>query len=122
MRRPSTVTVPFSGATRPTKLRISVVLPAPLGPRRPYTSPRRTRKLTPSRAVCLPNRLTTPSTSTAYVSVATNRGLRSHAAQPDMGELEDDVFAGGNVDRCPAHHRRGGPDQHYPPPAPPHPP
>ena len=39
--RPATVTVPSSAAIRPATIEIVVVLPAPLGPSRPYVSPRR---------------------------------------------------------------------------------
>src|SRR4249920_3630882 len=46
-------------------MRMSVVLPAPFGPRRPKTMPSGTSRSTPARAVVDPNRLTTPRTPTA---------------------------------------------------------
>src|SRR4051812_3371943 len=48
--RPSTVDVPDVGCTRPRHMRRVVVLPAPFGPRKPYTSPLRTLMLTESTA------------------------------------------------------------------------
>ena len=47
---PSTVAAPAVGRTRPSSIRSVVVLPAPFGPRKPYTSPRRTVRLTASTA------------------------------------------------------------------------
>src|SRR4029077_849325 len=46
-----------AGPTRRRSIRLSVVLPAPLGPSRPNNSPRRTSKLTWSTAVKSPKRL-----------------------------------------------------------------
>src|SRR2546425_5233446 len=69
--------------------------------------------LTPSSAGCLPNRLATPSTSTAYVSVITRRPLRSHTAQPEMGELQHDLFTRGNVDHALAHDGRRHQVKHH---------
>src|SRR5215475_11834149 len=43
-------TVPESGRRNPRSTDRSVVFPAPLGPMRPTVSPRRTSRLTPSRA------------------------------------------------------------------------
>src|SRR3954471_19124907 len=48
--RPSTVDVPDVGCTRPRHMRRVVVLPAPFGPRNPYTSPLWTVMLTESTA------------------------------------------------------------------------
>src|SRR3979411_3434250 len=70
------------------------------------------RRLTPSSASCVPKRLTTPSTSTENVSVATRR-LRAHAAQPDVGELERDLVACRNVDGCQADDRTGEQMEHH---------
>ena len=55
---PSKVMVPLSGTVMRLMMRMSVVLPAPLGPSRPKTRPRGTLMLTPSSAVCVPKRLT----------------------------------------------------------------
>jgi hypothetical protein len=55
--------VPEVGAMNPASMRIVVDLPAPLGPRKPTTSPCITWKLTPSTAVKLPKRFVSPSIS-----------------------------------------------------------
>src|SRR5581483_2480262 len=59
---PKTATRPASGITRPTMLRIRVLLPAPLGPSSPRHSPPRTARLTPFTAVVWPKRFTSDST------------------------------------------------------------
>src|SRR2546427_543616 len=86
IRRPSTVTVPASGATSPTIARMSVVLPAPFGPSRPYISPVLTRSVTPSSACMSPNFFWTSSTSTATASAIRSLLIRSHRAQPVFGQ------------------------------------
>src|SRR5215470_7406265 len=48
------VAVPLSGAARPSSIRSVVVLPAPLGPRKPVTRPGPTSKLKPSTATTVP--------------------------------------------------------------------
>src|SRR5262245_3435284 len=48
------VAVPLVGAVRPSSIRSVVVLPAPLGPRKPVTRPGPTSKLNPSTAVTGP--------------------------------------------------------------------
>src|SRR5437762_1245778 len=50
--RPSTVAVPASGVSSVTRIRNSVVLPAPSGPMKPKSSPGRTSNETPSSATC----------------------------------------------------------------------
>src|SRR5215470_5771998 len=57
------MTVPLLGARNPAIMRIVVVLPAPLGPRKPSTPPRWTAKLTLSTAVIGPKCLLRPLTS-----------------------------------------------------------
>ena len=52
---PATSAVPAVGATRVLNVRTVVVLPAPLGPRNPKTSPRRTLNETSSNATREPN-------------------------------------------------------------------
>ena len=52
--------VPSVGIMKPASMRIVVDLPAPLGPRKPSTSPRATRNDTWSTAVKPPNRLVRP--------------------------------------------------------------
>src|SRR4051794_3246442 len=67
--RPKTSTRPASGLSSVVKTRTSVVLPAPLGPRRPNTVPSSIPTDTPARATVTPKRLTTPSARTAGASV-----------------------------------------------------
>src|SRR5713226_8569829 len=62
---PATTAVPEVGLIRPTSMRRVVVFPAPLGPRKPYTSPRRTLMSTESTArTPPPYRLVRPWVST----------------------------------------------------------
>src|SRR5207247_889908 len=56
---------PAARARSVARMRISVVLPAPVGPRRPKTMPSGISRSTPARAVVDPNRLTTPAIRTA---------------------------------------------------------
>ncbi len=65
MSKPATRPVPEVGASRPVSILIVVVLPAPLGPRKPKISPSGTWKLTWSTAVKSPNRRVSSLTSTA---------------------------------------------------------
>src|SRR4051812_24767528 len=64
---PKIATEPALGATRPTTHRISVVLPAPFGPRRPRISPSATSSETPARATRSPNDFTRDSTRSGSV-------------------------------------------------------
>src|SRR5439155_2062734 len=57
---PSNVISPASGRWTPLTQLSSVVLPAPLGPITPSTSPSATSNVTPSSAATPPNRLVTP--------------------------------------------------------------
>src|SRR5207245_10816321 len=57
------VTFPLVGLSRPAIMRMVVVLPAPLGPRKPWISPGSTERLTPSTAVRGPYVLTCDSTA-----------------------------------------------------------
>src|SRR5947207_12706147 len=54
---------PEVGLSRPAIILSVVVLPAPLGPRKPWISPGATSRLTPSTAVNEPYVLTSPSTA-----------------------------------------------------------
>src|SRR5215471_3388380 len=60
---PKTRTEPFCAASRPRMCLISVVLPAPLAPTRPYTTPRGTVSVTSFKAILAPNRRVTPVTA-----------------------------------------------------------
>src|SRR5687768_14771161 len=74
-----TITRPAVGRRKPVIIRMVVVLPAPLGPRRPSTSPGWASKLTSSTATVAPKRLVTPSTST-LVPLMTGLGRPSSGA------------------------------------------
>jgi hypothetical protein len=63
-RRPNSSIVPSSARTSPSNIRISVVLPAPLGPSKPLTSPSSSTKSTPSTAQVVSKRLVKPLTVT----------------------------------------------------------
>src|SRR3989338_323150 len=61
------VTEPLSGRTSPTKLLISVVLPAPLGPKSPKNSPSRSVRSIPARASTSPKLFFSPDISIAFI-------------------------------------------------------
>jgi len=61
--RPSTVTVPDDGASRPRISRMVVDLPAPFGPRKPVTMPGRTENVRSWTATFSPYFLVNPSAS-----------------------------------------------------------
>src|SRR5512132_4730069 len=63
---PSTSARPPSGRRMVVRMRIAVVLPAPLGPSNPNTVPAGTEKSIPPSAVREPNRLVRCSTRTAW--------------------------------------------------------
>src|SRR5262245_496165 len=77
-------------------IRMRVVLPAPLGPRRPKISPGWTTKEMPSEASLSPYRLTTFSTSRAGIV----RGLLLHLAE-GLHELSDEAVLLGLAGREP---------------------
>ena len=68
--RRARATDPASGSSSPAIIEMVVVLPAPLGPSRPYVSPGRDLERHPSTAVCSPNRRTRSLTSRTGVSTA----------------------------------------------------
>ena len=59
---PATCASPFVGARKQVKIRMVVVFPAPLGPRKPSTSPRLTSKEIPFKARNIPYSFTRLST------------------------------------------------------------
>src|SRR3990172_6364705 len=65
--KPLTRAVPPEGRSRVHSMLMVVVLPAPLGPRKPKISSSCTWKLTPSTATKSPKRRTRPSTSMAFM-------------------------------------------------------
>src|SRR5579859_275016 len=66
--RPNSRASPLVGRTRPSRILIVVVLPAPLGPRKPKTSPGWTVRSSPCKAILRPYSLRRPTVSTAGVS------------------------------------------------------
>ena len=62
---------------KPANIRIVVDLPAPLGPRKPSTSPRDTLNEMSSTAVKAPKRLVSPA-----ISIRSRLALSGHAAPP----------------------------------------
>src|SRR5699024_4238492 len=74
-------TDPASARCTPSSTRIVVDLPAPLGPKNPCTSPRRTRKSRPSSALVCPNALCKP-----WASIARSPSIRpsSHPAAAQL--------------------------------------
>src|SRR5215472_639660 len=80
------VAVPLVGAVRPSSIRRVVVLPAPLGPRKPVTRPGPTSKLKPSTAVTLPYRLVRWSTLIMW-TVLSGSGGGARGSVPDQGRL-----------------------------------
>src|SRR5436189_3611025 len=77
---------PLSGLVIPTIIRIVVVFPAPLGPRKPNTLPGRTSNDSPSTAVKSPNRFVTPSTRNVAAPSLINRSQIS-TSRVENGEL-----------------------------------
>ena len=75
--------MPLSGRIRPNSIRSSVVLPAPLGPSSPRTSPARSTRSTPSTAVVAPKRLTSPVARTA----CTRRNIASGRCERRRGRV-----------------------------------
>src|SRR5574341_1079840 len=69
-RSPATCAVPEVGRSSPHSTRMVVVLPEPLGPRKPKISPRGTDRLTRSTAVKEPKRTLSSRASTAIPSCA----------------------------------------------------
>src|SRR5271167_35656 len=69
MSKPPTIARPDVGRSNPVRILIVVVLPAPLGPKKPNISPGATAKLMPSTAVASPKRLVRRSTTTSGGSI-----------------------------------------------------
>src|SRR5215210_5123164 len=89
---------PLSGLERPTSIRIVVVLPAPLGPRKPVTVPGSQRNVTSETTVRPPSCLVSPlvwimpADSRPAGFAATVRGLRS----PSPSAVADNDFGRGS--------------------------
>src|SRR4030081_3908153 len=75
MGLPSNQPSPDEGAMRPSSSFTDVVLPAPLGPRNPKTSPRGTVMDRPASATVLPNRFDSSTVWIAGVPAATPSGV-----------------------------------------------
>src|SRR5262249_43538581 len=79
--------------SRPHSIRIVVDLPAPLLPRKPKISPRRTSKVSASTATKSPNRrvrprttIAAPSTPAAPAALLSNGALQPGFGEPNVGE------------------------------------
>src|SRR5215213_9892302 len=105
---PSTETLPLVRVRYPSRISTVVVLPAPLGPRRPNTSPRRTVKEIPRTAATSPYSLRRSSTSIAASwgiapIMATFRLPTMRCACIDIGSNTTRLLvadcAGGRLDR-----------------------
>ncbi len=100
MSSPSTRASPDVERSRPSSIRIVVVFPDPLGPRKPNTEPRGTARSMPSTAVCAPKRLVSPTVCTA----------RPSSDEPAVSAVVTDSAAGlGGLDETVGRH---GADEH----------
>src|SRR5881275_2365764 len=107
--RPSSQPCPDVGFRRPSSSLTAVVLPAPLGPRKPNTSPRGTVMVRPASATVRPKRLDSSTVLTAgvpaaalggaaaLVSSATSTSLRLNAS--GLLQVIRDVDRVGLLDR-----------------------
>src|SRR2546421_8015207 len=75
MSIPATRALPLLGRSRPTSILMVVVLPAPLGPRKPNSSPAPTSRSRSSTAVRLPYRLVRSLVASTRSSVEAPRDL-----------------------------------------------
>src|SRR3954451_12122859 len=86
------------GETAPT-IRMVVLLPAPLGPRKPKDSPGAMSTSIPSTAVYVPNRFTRPrartSDSTMPPMLSPASGAGSSRLRGEVGEEQSDLAGGG---------------------------
>src|SRR3712207_2824698 len=86
---PTTSARPSSARSSVVRIRTTVVLPAPLGPRSPRTEPSSTVRSTPPRAVVAPKRLTSPSTTIASLMTGT-LDARTDSSDRFSGSPRDD--------------------------------
>src|SRR5437764_12410942 len=104
MSVPSSTIEPLASGTKPEMAFNNVVLPAPLGPMIPTTSPGATRTSTASTATTPPNRTDTPWTSTtsaidrARNAKAAQRAQQPHDAVRAPRHHEDDPEADAQLD------------------------
>src|SRR4051812_9279651 len=89
---PPTIALPDVGSSKPHNIRMVVDLPAPLLPRKPKISPRRTSKLTWSTATNWPNRRVSSRTAIAasadngFGASAANRPLQACFGEANAGQ------------------------------------
>src|SRR5262250_2224870 len=88
MSRPSTVAWPPLSGSKPVSILITVVLPLPLGPRKPKISPLATWKLTPLTAVNFPKLRTRPSARMAGSLPLVGFGGAGVTGLPSVSELD----------------------------------
>src|SRR5512141_2144504 len=96
---PSTLALPSLARSRPSSSRIVVVFPAPLGPRKPKTSPSATSSERSSSARTLPYFLPRPRVAIAApmsgrerVELVVQRGRGGRPLRPDLGERAEDAL------------------------------
>src|SRR5271154_213798 len=89
---PATKAWPRSGRLRVDKISTIVVLPAPLGPSRPITSPRPTSKLTSCRAVTSPKGLRTLSTTIAFAKALPAPLINRSSAHVQRRQVDQSQF------------------------------
>src|SRR5664280_295777 len=107
---PPMVRRPVSAETSPVARRMSVLLPAPLGPITPTTCPGATAKLMSSTARVMPNDLLTRSTSIAQAATPTSVASRTVSDSLDIALLLIRLVSGLKcwLSSAPAVHSRGG--------------
>src|SRR5215217_2899504 len=91
---PSTSASPEVGSTSPSSIRTVVVLPEPLAPGKPYTSPVRTSRLTPSTARTSPYRLVRARVWMTWPLVIAELVIAAPEARPPLA-------AASPMSRCP---------------------
>src|SRR3954464_7601925 len=110
------MTSPASGRTSPSSILMTLVLPAPLGPSRPSTSPRATVNETSSTACWRPYRLRSPEHHTAGDGGSPSSGLSASSVTPRTVAASAEAtgdrqqFVGAQRSRHPGHHAVLDPD------------
>src|SRR5512138_3705630 len=92
----SICTLPWSSVTNPAMARSSVVLPLPLGPSSPNSSPSANRMLTPPRATTAPYFLTASVTTTSLIPASPLAAEAVEARRQQQDAHRDDDDDGGN--------------------------
>src|ERR1700756_1806328 len=91
------VAMPDVGRSSPRIMRMVVVLPAPLGPRKPVTTPGSIEQVRPSTARLLPKTLVSPANSIIVPILSLRGGVRLHRGRSGVCGLRGGGQAGGRV-------------------------